>query len=63
MATEDLQTLEKFDSVKFNYKDNKTGAYLGFIDEDVPDLVAMLTKVVQEQQKDILDIKKRNREA
>jgi hypothetical protein len=51
--------------VKFNYKFNKEEDYMGFIAEDVPelvatknrkgvapmDVVAVLTKVVQEQQK------------
>jgi hypothetical protein len=51
--------------VKYNYKESKDETYLGFIAEDVPelvatndrkglspmDMVAMLTKVVQEQQK------------
>jgi hypothetical protein len=51
--------------VKFNYKKNKNEECIGFIAEDVPgllasrdrkglnsmDIVALLTKVVQEQQK------------
>jgi len=55
-------------SAEFNYKENKAETYLGFVAEDVPDLVAMndrkginpmdmvavLTKVVQEQQKALL---------
>lgn len=62
---EAMEALEKLDPVKFNYKENKEEEYVGFIAEDVPDLVAtkdrkgmiamevvaVLTKVVQEQQK------------
>jgi hypothetical protein len=58
--------------VKFNYKFNKEEDYMGFIAEDVPelvatknrkgvapmDVVAVLTKVVQEQQKTISELKK-----
>jgi hypothetical protein len=58
--------------VKYNYKADKEENYLGFIAEDVPDLVAMkdrkglspmdvvavLTKVVQEQQKSISEYQK-----
>ena len=64
-SAEALQAFAKLEPVKFNYKQNKDETYLGFIAEDVPDLVAtkdrkglspmdmvaMLTKVVQEQQK------------
>ena len=60
--------------VRFAYKANPAEAKLGFIAEDVPDLVAMndrksldpmefaalLTKVVQEQQKDIAAQKQEN---
>ncbi len=62
-SSEALQAFELLDPVKFNYKENKEEQYLGFIAEDVPDLVAMndrkglnpmdivamLTKVLQEQ--------------
>lgn len=61
---EALDALDKLNPVKFNYKVNKTDQHLGFIAEDVPDLVAtpdrkgmdpmditaVLTKVLQEQQ-------------
>jgi len=64
-SAEALQAFKKLEPVKFNYKENKAETYLGFIAEDVPDLVAMndrkglnpmdmvamLTKVVQEQMK------------
>jgi len=64
-SAEALQAFEKLEPVKFNYKEDKEETYLGFIAEDVPDLVAMndrkglnpmdmvamLTKVVQEQMK------------
>jgi Chaperone of endosialidase len=63
-ADEALETLSGLEPVKYNYKVDKTDAHLGFIAEDVPDLVAskgrkamspmdiaaVLTKVVQEQQ-------------
>jgi len=62
---EAMETLIQLDPVKFNYKTDITEIYVGFIAEDVPDLVAtndrkgispmdivaVLTKVVQEQQK------------
>ncbi|MHB8053784.1 MAG: tail fiber domain-containing protein [Candidatus Aminicenantales bacterium] len=66
------QAFEKLEPVKYNYKKEKGETYLGFIAEDVPDLVAMndrkglnpmdmvavLTKVVQEQQKALLEQQK-----
>ncbi len=62
-----LATLETLDPVKFNYKKNPEEDYLGFIAEDVPelvatktrkgintmDVVAVLTRVMQEQQRDL----------
>jgi hypothetical protein len=59
--------LEKLEPVKFNYKFNKDEDYMGFIAEDVPeivatrdrkgiadmDVIAVLTKVLKEQQKSI----------
>jgi hypothetical protein len=76
---QDLATDEAMDAlvglnpVKYNYKKHKEEARVGFIAEDVPDLVAMngrknlgtvdilavLTKVVQEQQKTIAELKKK----
>jgi hypothetical protein len=64
-SAEAMQAFEKLEPVKFNYKHAKEEPRLGFIAEDVPDLVAekgrkglspmdmvaVLTKVVQEQQK------------
>ena len=73
LTSEDaLGAFEKLEPVKFNYKADKEEKYLGFIAEDVPELVAMkdrkglspmdvvavLTKVVQEQQKTIAEHKK-----
>jgi hypothetical protein len=69
---EAIETVKNLNPVKFNYKTDKTQKYLGFIAEDVPDLVAMkdrkglssmdidavLVKVVQEQQKQIDELKK-----
>jgi hypothetical protein len=74
LTSEEAQrTFEQLEPVKFNYKQNKEEQYLGFIAEDVPDLVAMndrkglnpmdlvamLTKVVQDQQKAILELQKK----
>ncbi len=65
-ASEAIKTLENFNAVKFNYKaDSEKNLHIGFIAEDVPDLVAtsdrkglsamdivaVLTQVVKEQQK------------
>jgi hypothetical protein len=73
LTTEDaMDTLEGLNPVKFNYKKHKEEARVGFIAEDVPGLVAMngrktlgtvdimavLTKVVQEQQKAIREHQK-----
>ncbi len=70
---EALEALLGLDPVKFNYKTDTEDECLGFIAEDVPDLVsskdrkgmssmdvvAVLTKVVQEQQKVIQDLNNR----
>jgi hypothetical protein len=67
------KTLEGLNPVTFNYKVDKSEQYVGFIAEDVPelvatndrkalspmDIVAVLTKVVQEQQKTIAELKKK----
>jgi hypothetical protein len=69
---EAIDAVENLAPVKYNYKKNKNEARVGFIAEDVPelvatnsrktlstlDIVAVLTKVVQEQQKTISDLKK-----
>jgi hypothetical protein len=76
------EALEGLEPVRFNYKTAKEDESLGFIAEDVPelvaskdkksmsamDVVAVLTKVVQEQQqtigalqKEIEDLKKKNK--
>lgn len=65
-SEEALAAFREPEPVRFNYKANKEEQYLGFIAEDVPELAAMkdqkglspmdivtlLTKVVQEQQKE-----------
>ncbi|MCX6583730.1 MAG: tail fiber domain-containing protein [Candidatus Aminicenantes bacterium] len=64
-ADEAVAALTKLNPVKYNYKIDKTDKHVGFIAEDVPelvatadrkglspmDVVAVLTKVIQEQQK------------
>ncbi len=66
-ANEALEAIKNITPVKYNFKEFKEEASVGFIAEDVPDLVAnndrktissldivaVLTKVVQEQQKTI----------
>jgi len=70
---EAMETLAGFTTVKYNYKIRKGEQRVGFIAEDVPDLVAskdrktlnpldivaVLTKVVQEQQKNISKLEER----
>jgi len=70
---EAAEALSKLNPVKYNYIVDSSDQHLGFIAEDVPDLVAskdrkgmspmdvvaVLTKVVQEQQKTIDELKKR----
>jgi hypothetical protein len=72
-AEEAIDALEGLAPVKFNYKKLKNEEKVGFIAEDVPelvatngrknlstmDIVAVLTKVVQEQQKTISELKKK----
>ncbi len=67
-----LQALNGLNPVTYNYKINKKEERVGFIAEDVPelvavngkkhlnsmDIVAVLTKVVQQQQKTIAELKK-----
>ncbi|UCE20013.1 MAG: tail fiber domain-containing protein [Gemmatimonadota bacterium] len=67
-----VEALEDLNPVTFNYKVDKDEQHLGFIAEDVPelvstkdregmspmDVVAVLTKVVQEQQKTIDELKR-----
>ena len=66
-----VATLEKLVPVTYNYRKDKKEQHVGFIAEDVPDMVAtndrkglnamdvtsILTKVVQEQQKMIADLR------
>jgi hypothetical protein len=72
-AQEAAAALDGLEPVKFNYKVDADEESLGFIAEDVPalvatksrktlsamDVVAVLTKVVQEQQKTIADLQKK----
>ena len=72
LTTEEaMKTIEALRPTKFNYKTDKEEEYVGFIAEDVPeivaekdrkglspmDIVAVLTKVVQQQQKEIEELK------
>lgn len=68
-----LAALTQLEPVQFNYKNDRSEKYVGFIAEDVPDLVAtsdrdglssmdivaVLTKVVQDQQKKIEELEAR----
>ena len=70
---EALATLAKLEPVQFNYRSDSAESHVGFIAEDVPDLVAtndraslstmdivaVLTKVIQEQQARIDALEKR----
>ena len=70
---EAFETLEGLEPVKYNYKKYKNENHVGFIAEDIPDLVAtnsrknistmdivaVLTKVVKEQQKVIKNLSER----
>jgi hypothetical protein len=70
---EAMEALTGLNPVKYNYKEQKEEPRVGFIAEDVPELVAMngrknlgtvdilavLTKVVKEQQKTIDELKKK----
>lgn len=72
-ASEAMAAFAELRPVRFNYKADRSESYLGFIAEDVPDLVAMqdrnslspmdmvalLTKVVQEQNRRIADLEAR----
>jgi hypothetical protein len=72
-AEQASDTLAKLNPVRFYYKGDNTEESLGFIAEDVPelvatkdrkgmsamDVVAVLTKVVQEQQETIAELKKK----
>lgn len=72
-ADEAMAALEELEPVQYNYKKAKDENRIGFIAEDVPELVAMnsrkavngleitavLTKVVQEQQKIIAELKEK----
>ncbi len=71
--SEALNTLSGLEPVHFNYKNDQSESYIGFIAEDVPelvatrdrdglssmDIVAILTKVVQEQQKRLKELEAR----
>ncbi len=72
-AEQALETLGGLSPVTFNYRTEQEESHVGFIAEDVPDLVAsndrkkmssmdvvaVLTKVVQEQQKTIAELQRR----
>ena len=72
-AAEALDAFKKLNPIRFNYKGVEKDEHLGFIAEDVPEIVAtkdrdaisamdivtLLTKVVQEQQKTISELKDR----
>ena len=74
--TEAVDALNKLNPVKYNYKIDETDIHVGFIAEDVPELVAtavrkglspmditaVLTRVVQEQQKMIQEQQQVNQE-
>jgi hypothetical protein len=71
-AEEAIKTVEKLQPVTFTYKEGNQDEHVGFIAEDVPelvatsdrkglesmDIVAVLTKVVQEQQKSMQEQQK-----
>jgi|GEM_PF-334813 len=71
-ADEAMSALKELNPVRFNYKVEKTEDYVGFIAEDVPelvatndrktlgamDIIAVLTKVLKEQQKSIREQQK-----
>jgi len=75
-GVEAVEALKGLTPVKFAYKANRGEKHVGFIAEDVPelvatkdrkrvspiDIVAVLTKVVQEQQKEIQDQRVTNQE-
>jgi hypothetical protein len=70
---EALAALADLEPVRFNYKQDESEEYVGFIAEDVPglvastdrsslstmDIVAVLTKVVQQQQQKIAELEDR----
>ena len=70
-AKEAVEAFKGLEPVKYVYRDDKEEQHIGFIAEDVPelvatkdrkglspmDIVAVLTKVVQEQQKTIKELK------
>jgi hypothetical protein len=72
-SSEALKTLEGLTPVKFNYKAHKEELHVGFIAEDVPelvahktrksmssmDVVAVLTRVMQQQQETIKKLEKK----
>ena len=73
LMQDQVETLKKLYPVRFNYKASPQEESIGFIAEDVPDLVAtknrksigpmdviaVLTKVIQEQQKSIEELSAR----
>ena len=75
-SEEAMDALKGLNPVKYNYKSDNQEECVGFIAEEVPDLVAskdrrgmspmdvvaVLTKVIQEQQKDINTLKRSNKQ-
>ena len=74
LTTEEAkEALEDLEPVQYNYKQDESETYVGFIAEDVPelvasedrvslsamDIVAVLTRVVQEQEKRITELEER----
>jgi hypothetical protein len=71
-GAEALECLEELEPVKFKYKNEAGEGYVGFIAEDVPelvatgdhkslspmDIVAVLTKAMKEQQRQLEEQKK-----
>jgi hypothetical protein len=71
-----IQAIKKLNPVRFNYKGDKNEEHIGFIAEDVPqllatkdrkgintmDIVSVMVKVMQEQQKTIEELKRQMRE-
>jgi len=73
-AEKAIETLQNLNPVEFSYKVSPGERHAGFISEEVPesltardrkavspmDIVAVLTKVVQEQQESLKELKTRN---
>ena len=76
MVEKAIETLQNLNPVEFSYKATPSERHAGFISEEVPeslttkerkavspmDIVAVLTKVVQEQQKTIAELSEKLKE-